>query len=551
MRAALALVVLAATASAQAPDTTGVLAAPVGEIAAADSAALPRPSVAPFGPAPGRAITPVPAVAASLSVARLVGGVATDVVTVPGPLPAVFGYDLAAPGRVAGVTLDGQAPDAPAVTLDGRPYDDPFTGAPRLDLLPLAALGPVRLGDGARGRPTSLAARVRGFRLGVPITELRYLGGRSGLFHASGTHAQTRRPPAFLRGGSDDARLTGTFHAASRGARGPLAGSRLRHTDALGRLLLTRPGLAAEVGVVYADRTEGARLGVVPDTPSQDGVFSFETATPLEPDAERQSQRVEGWARARVPVASRPAEVGASVAVQRLAYTPDATASAGPVRVRGTRVAAFAEQPAVVGPHRLAVRGRPPRRSARPVGPRPRRPRRRAAGRRRAAWLRRGGGKGGGGIAARRCYPDRRGPGAQTAVRVRRPPIRPAANVEERHRPRVGWRKPGGPCRCGRRGDAGLTPRARGRSNRPVRGARPAGRPRHAGCGLPRTPPHGGPSPPPPSVRAAGRAPPSGTPACPARLAPPPAASPRACSSPPSPAPCCSRPPRPRPGRST
>ena len=359
MRAALLCAVALAwapgLASAQTPDSTGVLATPGGEVTVLDSSAAPRrPLVAPFGPAPGLDLTPVPAVTATLSLGGLLDDATPALARPPRPLaaPSAFAYALGAPGRVAGVSLDGQAPDAPALTLDGRPYADPFTDAPRLDLLPLALVGPVRLADGARGRATALSVGTRDLRVAVPVTELRYHGGQSGLLHASGSHAQTRRPPAFLRGGSDDARLTLTFHAATRGADGALAGARLRHTDALGRLLLTRPGLAAEVGVVYADRTEGARRGVVPDAPGLDGVFSFDTATPLESGAERRSTRTEGWARARVPVLAAPAELGASVGVHRTAYA----GGGAPVRLLGARATAFAEQPLAAGRHRLALR---------------------------------------------------------------------------------------------------------------------------------------------------------------------------------------------------
>ncbi len=358
MRAALALLVavgLASAARAQVPDSTDarestdVLATPVDSLAPPPPVAAQLSAVAPFGPAPGAPVTPVPATTASLSVAELLAGQ----VNRAGRAPAAFVYALSAPGRSGGLSLDGLAPGAPGLTLDGRPFDDPFTGVPRLDLLPLAAIGPMARGDGMRGRATSLAARVRDFRVSVPVTEIRYTGLQNGVRHASGTHAQTRRAPAFLGGGSDASRLTATFHAASRAADAPQAGGQLRHIDALGRLLLTRPGLAAELGVIHTDQTEGARAGLVSDTPSLDGVFDFATATPREPGATRRTLRTEGWARARLPLAAVPAEAGVSVAVQRLVYS---SGVADTVRAHGTRLAAFAEQPVVAGGHRLALR---------------------------------------------------------------------------------------------------------------------------------------------------------------------------------------------------
>ena len=342
----------AAPARPPSPDSTTVLAAPADSLAPV-AAAVTRAAVGPFGPAPGRALSPAPATTASLDAADLVAGQAGRLGRPPRGAPAAFVYALGAPGRSGGVSLDGLAPDAFAVTLDGRPLDDPFTGAPRLDLVPLSAVGPLSLADGALGRATSLAAAVRDFRLGVPVTELRYTGLQDGVRHASGTHAQTRRPPAFLRGGSDESRLTLTLHAASRAAAAPQAGGQLRHADALGRVLLTRPGIAAEAGVLYADRTEGARAGLVSETPSVDGVFGFATAQPVDPGATRRTLRTEFWSRARVPVLARPVEAGASLALDRRVY---ATGAGDTTRVHGTRLSVFAEQPLSVGPHRLAVR---------------------------------------------------------------------------------------------------------------------------------------------------------------------------------------------------
>ena len=363
MRAALAVLalVLAPAAWAQTPDSVSVGApadsvtvlAPPADSLAPGRAVLPSRAVAaPFGPTSGRALTPAPATTASLSLDDLVAGQAGQLGRPPRAAPAAFVYALSAPGRSGGASLDGQAPDAPALTLDGRSFDDPFTGVPRLDLLPLSAVGAVTQGDGMRGRSSSLATGVRDFRLGVPVTEIRYTGLQNGVRHASGTHAQTRRPPAFLRGGSDDSRLTVTFHAASRAADAPQAGGQLRHADALGRLLLTRPGLAAEAGVIYADQTEGARAGLVSTTSSVDGVFEFATAQPRDPSATRRTLRTEGWTRLRVPIGAVPTEAGASVVSHRLRYVSGGDS----LRAHGTRLTAFAEQPLRAGPHRLAVR---------------------------------------------------------------------------------------------------------------------------------------------------------------------------------------------------
>ena len=360
---ALALVALAApVAVAQTPDTTASvralpadsLAAPPDALAPPDSLAPPRVVTAPvdpFGAVPGRVATPVPATTAVLDLTALL----TDAPA--GLAPSAFAYRLGAPGRSAGVALDGLDPAAPALLLDGRPLVDLVTDAPRLDLLPLAAMGPLRLGDGALGRGTSLQTGLRDLRIGVPVTELRYLGGQDGIQHVSGFHAQPRRPPAFLRGGSDASRLTVSGHAASRSADGLLAGADGSHTDAFGRLLLTRPGVAAEVGVLYTDRTDGARSGVVPlgGLPLT-SVVNTSTGTVLGSGATRRTLRAEPWARLRLPfVRSAPTEVGASAVLQRLVFVP-ADGTGDTMRVHGQRLAAFAQQPVRVSGHALTVR---------------------------------------------------------------------------------------------------------------------------------------------------------------------------------------------------
>ena len=310
------------------PDSTALPAAatPASE---APAPPLPRPAVALPGVEPGRPVTSVPAITSALSAEALLGLV-----------PGVFDERLGAPGRSAGLSVDGLDPARVALLLDGRPLDDLITGAPRFDLLPLAALGPLRVSDGRLGQPASVDAETRLFRLGEPVTELRYLAGQSGVQVVSATHAQTRLPPAFLRGGSRDARLTVSGTVMSRNARGTLAGAVLRHTDVLGRTLLARPGLAIDAGVVYTDRTDGARLGVVPGNAPD--LFSLD-ATVLDANATRRTLRAEAYANARIRLFSpQPLTVTASIVGQRLIYRSDA---ADTLRVHARRLALRVAQP--------------------------------------------------------------------------------------------------------------------------------------------------------------------------------------------------------------
>ena len=323
------------TARAQTPDSPAADSALVAAPAAATPAgglpapALPRPSVSLPGPEPGRVATPVPAVTSALSAeARLA------------LVPGAFDYALGAPGRSGGLSIDGLDPTRAALLLDGRPFDDLVTGAPRWDLLPLAALGPLRVSDGRVGRPASVEASVRTFRLGRPVTELRYIAGQSGVQHVSATHAQTRLPPALLRGGSRDARLTLAGHVMSRNGRGTLAGATLRHTDVLARALLTRSGASLDAGLLYTDRTDGARRGVVPGTAAD--IFRL-SARVLDPAATRRSLRTEAWATARARLlAAEPATVTLSGVSQRLVFRSDAGDT---LRVHARRAGVRVSQP--------------------------------------------------------------------------------------------------------------------------------------------------------------------------------------------------------------
>ncbi|HEX8298077.1 MAG TPA: hypothetical protein VF594_02870 [Rubricoccaceae bacterium] len=306
-----------------------------------------RPPLLVPGAASGRVVSPVPAVTSALSAESFLD-----------MLPGAFSYALGAPGRSGGASVDGLDPARPALLLDGRPFDDLITGAPRLDLLPLAALGPLRLSDSRLGRPVAVEAETRTFRLGRPITELRYLAGQSGVQNVSATHAQTRLPPAFLRGGSRDARLTLAGHVLSRAGRGTLAGATLRHTDVLARALLTRPrasgSFVLDAGVLATDRTDGARRGVVPGTATD--IFQL-SARVVDPTATRRTIRAEVWTTAQLSLlTAQPTTVTLSGVLQRLVYRSDE--QLGPddtLRVHARRASVRIAQP--LGGSRIARLG--------------------------------------------------------------------------------------------------------------------------------------------------------------------------------------------------
>ena len=320
---------------------------PTADAQAPDSAAAPPPAVlpvAPEGPQPGRAVTPVPALTPALDAADLLGDA-----------PGSFVYDLGAPGWPDGLALDGLAPEAHAAELDGLPYDDLFTGRPREDLLPLEVLDRLRLASVRYGRPGAVVATVRPFRAVAPVTELRYLPGQEGVQYVSAAHAQTRRLPAFLRDAGGRGRLTALGWVAGRQASGPFAGEELGGWHALGRLALARPGLAVEVTERHVRHTHGARSGLAPPAGTDfSAVFDPFQAVVLGPAAERQSERNDLSLALRAPLlGAEPLTAEAWWTRQHERFTDGGLDTLTAKRNRyGGRLA----QPFRAGPHALLLR---------------------------------------------------------------------------------------------------------------------------------------------------------------------------------------------------
>ncbi|GAB5533960.1 MAG: hypothetical protein Rubg2KO_02090 [Rubricoccaceae bacterium] len=339
-RPILGLAILAALASPTlAQDSTAIV---LESLPDSLTAAPVRSPVLPLGPEPGRPASPTPALTAALDPTELLADV-----------PGTFLYRLSAPGR-ADLSFDGLATGTPALFLDGRSFEDLITGAPRFDLLPSEALGPLRIADTRQGRPLAIEATTRPFRVALPVTELRYFGGQEGVQYASGTHAQTRRPPAFLRGSSDASRLTVTAHVATRAANGLVGsggttdGARERHSHALARALLTRPGSSFEMGALYTEQLDGAHRGFTTN------VFNPLSASSLDRSATRKTIRNDLWLTSWLPIVrSNPTEIGAAWTSQRWRYvqTPGDTLAATANRLSG-----HLRQRVVLGPNHLHFR---------------------------------------------------------------------------------------------------------------------------------------------------------------------------------------------------
>jgi len=204
-------------------------------------------------PRPGRALSrrlPVrdPALAASELAARA---------------PGAFYYDFGAVGWSHGVSFRGRPPDQTALTLDGLPFDDPVTGRPRYDLLPMPFMQALRVQHGAatRGAPTAVNTALRPYDEDRPLTELRY---RTGGFQSIGAlHTQQRKVRFF--GWPAFAQFTGGYFGRASDNTGFLGSEGVdlrRERRLLGRLRYRRRHWAAQFTVLHNRRRLGAAGGV-------------------------------------------------------------------------------------------------------------------------------------------------------------------------------------------------------------------------------------------------------------------------------------------------
>jgi hypothetical protein len=106
--------------------------------------------------------------------------------------PGSFVYDFGTPGWPDGWSARGLSPQRVSLRWNDLPFDDPLTGRPRYDLLPLAFLRPLHVGAGAEGAPTGVHTRTMPYDTPRPLTELRYRTG-GGLQSIMALHAQQRK----------------------------------------------------------------------------------------------------------------------------------------------------------------------------------------------------------------------------------------------------------------------------------------------------------------------------------------------------------------------
>jgi hypothetical protein len=205
--------------------------------------------------------------------------------------------------------------------LDGRPFDDPLTGRPRYDLLPLPFLDTLRTqaSGGAMGTPGAVRTALRPYDYARPLTTLRY---RSGGFQSIGAlHTQQRKVRFF--GVPAFAQFTGGFFGRGADNADFLRGSSLNtERRLLGRVRYRRRGWAAQVTALHNRRRIGANSGVrlAADQPPS---LAFAPAPPVRfPDARRRLLRTDLSATLRL----RDATDG----FDRTAAPPDSLAGTAP-----------------------------------------------------------------------------------------------------------------------------------------------------------------------------------------------------------------------------
>lgn len=290
---------------AQVPDSTGA--------ATPDSVAAPALTPVGFsGPEPGVAVTDT---VLALSAAPDVAGMLAAV-------PGAFVYELGAFGWPDGWSPYGLNPQQIGLLLNGLPFDDPVTGRPRYDLLPMAFLEPLTMQASRLGRPLALQATLRPFDAPQPLTELTYRTSNTGQQSVMGVHAQQRVRSLFGRPGVVSALFGYGGHAAD----GEYPGSRLRRMRQLwGRLRYTQDTWSLEVNNLHNRRYVGAHGGVQPQPGLPfESIYTRIGADVRNPDARRQTIRndLALTARARLwPAFSEPLTASAYWTAQTFRYT--------------------------------------------------------------------------------------------------------------------------------------------------------------------------------------------------------------------------------------
>ena len=344
-------VLLAGPAFAQVPDSVEVAADSL-EVVADSLQAAPDSTVdarrVPTGPTMTfRRSEPATAVTDTI----LALAVEQDVPGILAAQPGSFVYDFGSFGWPNGWSPYGLNPQRVALLLGGLPFDDPVTGRPRYDLLPMALLEPLGLQAGRHAAPMAVYAQVRPYVVAQPLTELHYRSGGNGLQSITAMHTQQRRLGLFGRPGA----LAVLFGYGGHAATGDYPGSRLRRM----RQLLTRvryhqTGWSLEATLLHNQRRLGAHGGVIPGVPYET-IYNRLIANVRNSSATRQTIRndLSVTLRARLlPGTTEPLTISAFTTWQTFRYR---NPSADTLVAKTNRYGARLHQDVRLGPNHLRV----------------------------------------------------------------------------------------------------------------------------------------------------------------------------------------------------
>lgn len=211
-----------------------------------------------------------------------------NLVDVLGDAPTAFVYDLGAEGWPDGWSVRGLNPQRTHLLLDGHPYEDPVTGRPRFDLLPVEFLEAPQIGADQFGGPNAVYARLRDYDVKRPLTEIRFRRNSNGMQSAGVMHTQQRRIPLF----GDPGLFQFVVGFYGRASDGEYPNSDLRRERRLlGRIRYRQRRWSVTLTDLHSRRRLGAQSGVIPQGGIFETIYNRTIANVQDPNARRQTLR--------------------------------------------------------------------------------------------------------------------------------------------------------------------------------------------------------------------------------------------------------------------
>jgi hypothetical protein len=215
-------------------------------------------------------------------------------------VPGTFLYDVGPAGWPDAVSWRGLSPLSTSAWIEGRPYDDSFSGRARLDLLPPTLVTAPAVGLGRGGGAVGVDVDWREYESRTPVTELRFRRDNDGLQGIGIFHSQQRQVDWF---GSPSV-LQVTIGYGGRTANGEYAPSTAlnKYRGVWGRVRLRRAEWAVEVSDFATRHRAAASGGIVPPQGFFPNLYNRQFATGRYPNAQRQTYRNDLTVRGRGPL---------------------------------------------------------------------------------------------------------------------------------------------------------------------------------------------------------------------------------------------------------